>query len=158
MSVRLVTPFTQVNRRSVPIGAGALLTGRWATLDANGLAIVPGAVPVIGGYLILEGSLIHVGDETDFSGSAPYASTDSNVLPSVAASGQVALAYGVFVFEVGPEGCDPTHAFSPGDLVTIDAYGRIIAASGGNQIGKVEAVSTDASALVTLLRIRTLGI
>lgn len=156
MSVRLVTPFTRVDRRSAPIGSGDILTGRWVVLDASGLAVVPGAVRK-GLYLALEGNLIHIGGTADF-GSSPFASTKSEALPAVLASGALALAYGAFIYEVGPEGCDPTHTFTVGDLVTTDNFGRIVAASSGNEIGKVEAVTTDGGSLVTLLRVRTFGL
>lgn len=156
MSVRLVTPFTRVDRRSVPIGAGDILTGRWVALDANGLAVVPGSARK-GLYLALEGNLLHVGGTADF-GSSPFASTKSVVLPAVLTSGALALAYGAFVYEVGPEGCDPAHSFTVGDLVATDNFGRLVAASGGNEIAKVEAVTTDGGALVTLIRVRTFGL
>jgi hypothetical protein len=153
--LRTVTPFTSVKRRSAPIGGSDILTGRWVTINGSGLVVAPGSAAPDALYLALEGSQIHVGSPTDF-GSSPYPSTNFNELPSVVASGQLALAYGQFIYEVGPEGCDPTHTFSVGDLVTSDAYGRLVAAGGGNQIGVIESVTTDTSAHVTLLRVRTL--
>lgn len=156
MSVRLVTPFTHVDRRSAPKGTPDLLTGRWAILDSSGDAVVPGAVRK-GLYLTLEGNRIHIGTNLEF-GSSPFDSTNSELLPAVVASNAVALAYGVFIYEVGPEGCDPLHSFTVGDLVATDNFGRIVAASGGNELGKVEAVTTDGDGHVTLLRVRTLGI
>lgn len=153
----LLTPFTQVHRKSAIKSAGntQLLSGRWATLDAAGEAALPGAGAKQGLYLVLEGSHQHIGDNTEF-GAAPHDSTNAVELPSVKAAGAVGLAYGVFRYRVGPEGCDPTQTFNVDDLVAVDNHGRIIPVGGGVAIARVEAVTTDANG-VTELVLRTLG-
>src|SRR4051812_48176072 len=134
MSVTLLSPFTQVFRRSAPKGTGDLLTGRWALVDASGQAVVPGgdaAKP--GKYLILEGNVGHKGTNLEFD-SSTKASTNSFSLPSVNAQGEVALAYGVFRYKVGPEAFDNVDVvnnganYAVGKLLTDDAYGRLVPA------------------------------
>jgi hypothetical protein len=170
MSVMLLTPFTMVNRRSAPMGgitatynpSGNYLTGRWALINASGEAVVPGIGHVKGAYLVLEGNLGHNGDPTDFGADTTgYASTSSFELPSVQQSGELALAYGAFRYQTGPEGCDPTQSFTVDGYVTLDGYGRIVpAGSAGVATGKVESVTTgvfNGSSLVTELVVRTFG-
>ena len=165
MSVMLLTPFTMVNRRSAPMGPAQsqynpsddFLTGRWGVINAAGEVVLPGAGPVRGCYLILEGNLGHNGTAEEFEVSPPYMSTSSFELPSVQQSGEVALAYGVFRYEVGPEGCDPKANFVNDGYVQVDQWGRIVpSGTGGISIGKVESVATDANG-VTQLVIRTFG-
>lgn len=158
MSLRPVTPFERISRRSVPIGTDPTLSGRWMTLNSSGVLALPGSADPRACYLLWEGLYNHIGSNTQFAGTAPYMSTDYDTLPAVEASGQAALAYGKYIYEVGPEGCDPTQVFTVGMLVTIDANGRLIPVSGSAQpVGVVEIVSTDGSSLVTLLRIRALN-
>ena len=154
----LITPFTQVHRKSAIKSAGQaqLLSGRWAALDASGEAAYPGAGAKQGLYLVIEGSHIHIGSNTEFGGSTPFASTNAESLPSVAAAGAVGLAYGVFRYRVGPEGCNPAATYTVGSLVEVDADGRVIPLAAGVAIARVEAVSTNANG-VTELVLRTLG-
>ena len=157
MAVKILSHFTATQRRSAPRGTGDLLTGRWAAVDANGQAVVPGAGSKIGLYLVLEGNLIHIGSPTDFD-TSPFPSTNSEQLPANKASNQVALAYGVFRYEVGPEGCNPGASYSVRDLVTSDNFGRLITTTDEElALGSVEAVTTDTSSNVTKLVIRTFG-
>jgi hypothetical protein len=167
MSVMLLTPFTMVNRRSVPMGGGDtvfnptddFLTGRWCVINASGEAVLPGNYHKVGAYLILEGNLGHNGTAEQFgNASTGFASTSSFELPSTQQSGELALAYGVFRYQVGPEGCDPTRTFTVDGYVSIDGYGRIVPAGTGDcATGKVEAVTTDGSGNVSQLVIRTIG-
>lgn len=162
MSVELTTPFTMVNRRSAPMNSADILTGRWVTLDGSGIVVSPGTVRK-GLYLVLEGKLGHKGGPTDFGGSTPFASTKSFEFPSAKAADAAGLAYGVFRYKVGPEGCVPSSTeaalFAAGSLVTIDNDGRVVAtgATAANAIGKAEAVSVDGGGLVTEVHVRTFG-
>jgi hypothetical protein len=151
MSCELLTPFTQALRRSA-IKGESLLTGRWAAIDANGQAVAPGAGSKRGLNLVLEGTHIHTGSNLDFGSAAAMNSTKNEELPSVKAVGAVALAYGVFRYKVGPEGCDPAQSYTVGDLLDVDAYGRLIPASDdGDEVGRVEAVATDANGVTELV-------
>jgi hypothetical protein len=149
-----------VNRRSAPKHAGVdVLTGRWFALNNAAEVILPGSSNKPGLYLAVEGNLGHKGTNLDFGNAgAGYASTVSFIYPSVQQSNECALAYGVFRYEVGPEGCDPADAGLVTDaLVTVDQYGRIITAGSGDvAMGKVEAVTRDANG-VTKLVVRTFG-
>lgn len=159
MAVELLTPFTMVNRRSAPKpAANDVLTGRWIALDTDGTVVAPGTKNVAGLYLCIEGSLGHKGTNLEFGNSgAGYASTKSFEYPSVKQSNECALAYGVFRYKVGPEGCDPAATFAVDDLITIDAYGRVVPATTGDEtMGKVEAVATNDNG-VTELTVRTFG-
>ncbi len=156
MSVTLLSPFTQVFRRSAPIGdSGDILTGRWATVDASG-EVVPPVAGEAGAYLVLEGNVGHKGDSTEFDDSSKD-STNSFSLPSVVAQGEIGLAYGVFRYEVGPEGFDNDDPPDAGDLVTTDQYGRLVGATGGNEIAKIEAITIDDDGGVASAVVRTLG-
>jgi len=169
MSVMLLTPFTMVNRRSAPMGgvlntynpAGDFLTGRWVIMTSSGEIQVPGTSGVRGAYLLLEGNLGHNGTAEQFGNSGTgYASTSSFELPSVQQSGECALVYGVFRFQVGPEGVNPadTGLQTVGNYWTIDGYGRIVAAaSGGVAMGRVESVSLDGSNNISEFVGRTFG-
>ena len=166
MGVMLLTPFTMVNRRSAPMGgtsvwnpAGNFLTGRWGVENSSGEIDLPGTNAIRGIYLILEGNLGHNGTNLQFGNAAAgFASTSSFELPSVQQSGELALAYGVFRYQVGPEGCDPLATFTVGHYVSVDQYGRIIpSGSSEDVIGKVESVTSNASG-VTELVIRTFGV
>lgn len=155
MAVEILSQFSETKRRSVISSSGTLLTGRWVTIDSNGQAALPGAANVKGLYLLLEGDYIHIGDPTDF-GTAPFDSTSKEELPSNKAVGAVAIAYGIFRYRTGPEGCDPAATFNVGDAVSVDQYGRIVAATTvENAI--VEGVTTDSGGNVTELVLRTLG-
>ena len=153
----LLTPFSQVLRRSAPKGSADILTGRWVAVDANGQVVPRGTTEIMGLYLAIEGNLVHTGDNTQFDGSGN--STKSSELPSVKQSGECALAYGVFRYRVGPEGCVPGSTYTVDGLVTVDAAGRVVPLGGGDKdtaIAKVEAVTTDGNG-VTELVLRTLG-
>ena len=157
MTTEILSPFSQTSRRSVTSSNKALLTGRWVAIDANGQAAYPGSAGDVNGLnLLLEGDSIHIGDPTEFGGSTPFASTNEEKLPSVQAVGAVALAYGVFRYRTGPEGCDPTATFAIGAAVSVDADGRIVT-TGAVKVAIVEAVTTDAGSKVTELVLRTLG-
>jgi hypothetical protein len=162
MSVMLLSPFTQVFRRSAPKDTPDVMTGRWFAVNAAGLVVVPGTDGLLGLYLCLEGNKGHKGSNLEFGNvGTGYASTNSFTLPSVVQSGECALAYGAFRYEVGPEGCDPLSAgpgslAEVGTLVAVDQYGRIIPAGANVPIGKVEAVATDANG-ITKLTVRTFG-
>lgn len=155
MTTEILSQFSETKRRSVSSGTSDLLTGRWMALDANGQAVVPGGADKEGLYLLLEGDLIHIGSPTDF-GVSPFASTKTEALPTVQAVGAVALAYGIFRYRTGPEGCKPDDTFAVGDAVGVDAFGRIIA-GGTVKHAIVEAVTTDVGNNVTELVLRTLG-
>lgn len=158
MSVKLLTPFTTVSRRSAPMPSDGddILTGRWAIVDENGEVVPVGTeAGKPGAYLVLEGNVSHKGSGADFDGTTKE-STDSFELPSVVQSHEIALAYGVFRYEVGPEGFNNSAIPDAGDLVTTDAYGRLVATTGGDEIAKVEAITTDDDGVVTAV-VRTLG-
>lgn len=156
MSCEIKSILSLVQRRSAPAGATQILTGRLVTLNVNGEAVYPGAGTKRGLYLVLEGTHIHKGTNLEF-GTTPFNSTNAEELPAAKASKQVALAYGIFRYTVGPEGCDPAASLSVGALVEVDAAGRLIAVTtADNAMGKVEAVTTDANG-ITSLTIRTLG-
>lgn len=165
MAVELVTPYSQVLRRSAIKGASDILTGRVVAVNTSGQVVAPGTQRV-GLYLALEGNLIHIGGNLagDFGASTPFASTNSKALPSVTPTGAIALAYGVFRYKVGPEGFDPAATYTVGQLVRADADGRLVAV-GGEATGVdfqdvsyavVESVST-ANARTSELVLRTLG-
>lgn len=144
MEVNLLTPFLQVPRRSVAVAAGVKhYTGRWASLNSAGEAVLPTAAGP--GYLVLEGT--HEALAVDGSKVV----TSEVALPSAVAANQVALAYGVFRAEID------THGFilgtiAVGDGLELDASGRLIKLAAGVRVATCEAVS--ASKLV----IRTLAV
>jgi hypothetical protein len=142
--VNLLTPFTQVPRRSVTIAASTtLFNGRWAALDSSSNAIVnPGAVA---GYLILEGNAVVTAFDTN------KVVTTSTSLPSAVASNQTALAYGVYRAEVDAHGYIIT-SIGVGDGLEIDSSGRLIKLASGVRVATCEAVSA------TKLVFRTLGV
>lgn len=170
MLARVISPaFTQVPRISaIRYGQGGntpatLLTGRWCQLDANGNAAVVGTSRDLadcqGLYWIIEGTHNHIGTTAEFDGTSKM-STNMVELPSVKAQGAVALVFGVFRGEVGPEGVDNSdHAnYDAGDKLTIDQYGRLIVANGTTDlnVAVAETVTEDANG-VTSLVFRTLG-
>jgi hypothetical protein len=162
MAVDLLTPFSAVLRRSAQVASGSsALTGRWVKVNASNQVVAPGTTRQ-GCYLCLEGTLLHTGSNTEFGASTPFASTKSAVLPSNAAAGACALAYGVFRYAVGPEGCDPTATFAVNGLATIDNDGRLTPQAAGadaedNSVAVVEGITLDGASKVTLLTVRTLG-
>lgn len=156
--VELLSPFTMVHRRSLPQQVD-ILTGRWAMQNNTGRAAVPGAAAKFGLYLVLEGALLHTGSNLDFGlVGTGFASTEFVRHPTVGAVGEVALAYGIFRFRVGPEGFDPLVGYNVGDFVEVDNFGRLILFTGGAapRVAKVEAVATDAGG-ITELTLLTLG-
>jgi len=156
MSCEIKSILSLVQRRSAPAGAAQILTGRWVTLNSTGEAIYPSSGSKRGLYLVLEGTHIHKGTNLEF-GSSPYNSTNAEELPAGKVSKQCALAYGVFRYTVGSEGCAPGASLTVGALVDVDAAGRLIATlTATDAMGKVEAITTDANG-ITSLTIRTLG-
>lgn len=156
MACNIVHPgLSLTNIRSRPAAVGTTpLTGRWFALDSTGRVIVPGTQRR-GLYLAIEGVNLHVGSPTEF-GSSPFASTNFVALPASVASGECALAYGAFVYTVGPEGCDPTAALTPGTEVASDAFGRLVSVgSEDTAIGMVEARTVDGSSNTLTLTVRT---
>lgn len=154
MAVTLKTPFTVVNRRSGIKGSGDVLTGRWVQLDANGK--VTTLDPTKGGsYFVVEGNILHTGSATDFSGAT---STKYVNLPSVDAVGAIALAYGVFRVEVGPEGVLQSDAnFAVGAPLYLDSSGRLITTAGSAiKVAVVESVTGTQNAW-TSITIRTVS-
>lgn len=128
MAVELVTPFSQVLRRSAIKGSGDILTGRVVAVNSTGQVVSPGTQR-LGLYLALEGNLIHIGGNlsTDFGAASPFASTNAKALPSVVPTGACALAYGVFRYRVNAEGFDPAATYTVGQAVRTDADGRLVA-------------------------------
>lgn len=150
MAVTLKTIFSDVKRLSAPKGAGQLLTGRWATLNASGEAILPGAGLKAALYLVLEGNVVHIGTNLEFAVGAPFDSTKYEALPAVESTGAVCLAYGDFVVTVGPEGVNPLAAYVIGNGVEVDASGRLIPLAAGVMVGRVEGLTSDANGVTTL--------
>ncbi len=151
----LLTPWTQVPRRSTPydasINAGnGPITGRWSAIDSSGRAVLPGA-GAAGVYLNLEGQSIVKPDVAATIGSGPgFLPSPLVSLPSTVAAAQVALAYGIFRFSVDLEGFDPT-SLAVGAGLQVDAVGRLVILSSGTRIATVEAFTS------TNLIARTLG-
>jgi hypothetical protein len=156
MALNLLTPFSTVLRRSCAYDATAngnlgLITGRWAVINSSGVATLP-AAGVGGAYLVLEGNTQPDPTQTTTIGSGPgYLPAPLVSLPSSVASGQVALAYGVFRFTVDIEGW-ATAGVSVGSGLQVDAVGRLVILSGSNvRVATAEAVTS------TNLIARTLG-
>jgi hypothetical protein len=150
MSVNLLTPFTVVPRRSAPIAASTdLYEGRWAGINSSGEATLPSAGGR--GLLILEGNKKAV-EGTTFGAGPTFTPVQSVALPSnaAAASNQASLAYGVFRFEVGPEGFVAASLVA-GSGLELDAAGRLVILASGLRVATVETVSA------TKLVARTLG-
>jgi hypothetical protein len=147
---------SKANIRSVATQLTALLTGRWVMVNGSGLAVLPSA-GFLNSYFVCEGMRRHTGTPTDFGNAgAGYASTVYENLPAPQASGQVALGYGIFRAEVGPEGTDPEDAVTVvGDLLKVDIYGRLV--RGGNSTDAVaycEGVLRDTGGKITKLTFR----
>ena len=157
MAVTIIHPgLNEVPRRSRPKVVGtSILSGRWVALDSTGRVILPGS-QALGLYLALEGDLLHIGSTTDF-GTSPFASTNAVSLPSGVASNEVALAYGSFVYTVGPEGCDPTAALNTGVLAAPDAFGRLVVVAAANATCVIESRVVDGGGLTSLLTVKSLG-
>lgn len=160
MSVQIVSPgLTLANRRSAPRAAGTeVLTGRWVALNSTGYVVPAGSASRLSLQLALEGTLKHTGGPTDFGAATPFASTKYASLPSAQANGEIALVRGSFVYETGPEGCDPAAAagLTVGAEVAVDADGRIVpigAAPADVAIGTIEARTLDGAGKITKLRI-----
>lgn len=156
MGAQLLSQFTNTHRRSAIRGSDELLSGRWAAIDANGQAVLPGAGSKIGLYWLLEGNRQHIGSPTDFGGS-PFPSTNFVELPAVQASNAVALVYGDFRAEVGPEGVDPAAAYNVRDELEVDNFGRLVPLAAGVTAAVVEAVTTDVGGNVTSLTFRSVA-
>lgn len=138
----LLTPFTQVLRRSAPIGSGVeLISGRWAGRNAAGEAILPTA----GGFaeLVLEGNKKHAEDATfAVTTNDPSSIVD---LPSAKAANEAALAYGIFRFEVDPVGfVQAVETGAVDALLAVDAAGRLVlATSGAVPLAIIETATAD---------------
>lgn len=141
--VNLLTPFTQVPRRSCPIASAVTLySGRWANLDSSGNAIV--ATGGVAGYLVLEGNALALTVDTN------KVVLTSVALPSAVAANAAALAYGVYRATVDAHGYIIT-SINVGDGLELDSSGRLIKLASGVRVATCEAVST------TALTFRTLG-
>lgn len=154
--INLLTPFTQVPRRSVgydaTVNAGnGPITGRWSALNSSGIAVLP-AAGAAGVYLNLEGASSVKPAVAATIGAGPgFLPSPLISLPSTVAAGQVALAYGVYRFAVDLEGFDPA-GLSVGAGLQVDAVGRLILLAGGARVATVEAFTS------TNLIARTLGV
>lgn len=141
MSVQLLTPFTQVDRRSAAVATGVKpLSGTWISKNAAGEAILPTAAGQGNVELVLEG-LSKPSEKATFDGSnVPSAIVD---LPSAVAANQVALAYGIFRFEVGPEGfTTAVETATPGTLLYVTTAGKLDTTAGaGIAVAVVESAS-----------------
>jgi len=138
------------------------LTGRWVAMNGSGQFAIPGSGRALnnayGLYWLLEGNQEHIGLTTDFNSGANYVSTNFNTLPSVLASNALTGVYGCFVGACGPAGVDPTLSIVNGSFLTIDAYGRMVIASGSNIVVAVaEVVTTDGGGNVQTLVFKTTG-
>jgi len=138
MSVQLLTPFTQVDRRSAAAASGVKpLTGIWVSQNAAGEVILPTSAGQGNVSLVLEGLTIP-GKAATFTAGVPSILVD---LPSAIAANQVALAYGIFRFEVGHEGfVDAVETASPGDLLYVHTTGQLSKTAGaGVAVAVVES-------------------
>lgn len=151
MAVELLTPFSQVTRRSIAVKANVTpLTGTWVSTDTNGEAILPSAAGVSAAGLVLEGLAQPSVNATFDSNNAASATV---AMPSAVAANQIAVAYGIFRFKVGPEGyTTAVESTSPGDLLYVTTAGKLDTTAGA---GKAVAVVETASA--TQLIARTLA-
>ena len=143
LEANLLTHFTAVDRRSVPISSGfTAYAGRWVNLNSAGEAVAPSAGGR--GLLVLDGNAV----VTAVDGSKNV--TASVALPSGVAANQAALANGVYRAEVDTHGFIATSLVA-GSLLELDTSGRLILRSSGVHVATVETVS--ASKLV----FRTVG-
>jgi hypothetical protein len=106
--------FSQTSRRSRPVASGfTAVTGRWAALNATGTLEAPAPATNNNNYLMLEG-LSKVSETATYTaggaGSAFYVPSAVVSLPSAVAGNEAAVAFGVFVAEVGQVGYDTTAA------------------------------------------------
>jgi len=143
LDVNLLTPFTQVPRRSCPIAsATTLYSGRWATLDTSGNAVVASAG--LAGYLVLEGNAVALTVDSN------KVVLTSDALPSAVAANACALAYGVYRATVDAHGYI-LGSIAVGDGLELDSSGRLIKLASGVRVATCEAVSA------TALTFRTVG-
>lgn len=162
-NVKLIHPaFTQVSRRTTGFASptATYLTGRWMAIDGSGNFAVPGTARdlanAFGLYWLLEGTHIHNGSNANFDAGTKD-STVSVALPSNSVNRTGTGAYGVFVGYVGPEGVDPAAAIVNGAELTVDQYGRLIVAGGGEvRVAIAEVVTTDGGGLTSVI-FRTTG-
>jgi hypothetical protein len=157
MAVKLLNPgeLNTPTRSAAFVAGSQILSGRFMAINSAGQAVAPGAGAKTGLYLVLSGSHEHTGAPDAF-GASPFASTAAVESPMAKASNQAALAFGTFRYSVGSEGCDPTETFAVGDLVAIDAFGRLIPVGAGVAVGRVESV-TVVGGLVTQLVVLKFG-
>lgn len=160
---------SQVARRSL-VGANftttQYLSGRWVAVDSTGAFAVVGTARDLGNayglYFLLEGTHDHIGANVanvDFevTGST-FVSLKATELPSNKIQGALAGAYGVFVGTVGPEGVNPADTgIVNGAELTVDAFGRLVAAGSGDiRVAVAEVVTRDGGGVASLT-FRTTG-
>jgi len=141
MSVQLLTPFTQVDRRSAAVYTSVKpVSGSWVTTNSSGEAILPTSAGQGNVSFVLEG----IRQPTLAATIANTGIASEYVdLPSAVAANQVALAYGIFRFEVGHEGyIAAVETADPGDLLYVDTNGRLSKTAGaGIAVAVVESAS-----------------
>jgi hypothetical protein len=141
MAVELLTPFSQVTRRSVTVKANVTpLTGTWVSTDANGEALLPTGAGVSAAGLVLEG-LAQPSVNATFDGNNAASATVA--MPSAVAANQIAVAYGVYRFKVGPEGyTTAVETANPGTLLYVTTAGKLDTTAGaGIAVAVVETAS-----------------
>jgi hypothetical protein len=139
--INLLTPFTQVDRRSMQVYSGVKpLTGTWVTNNPAGEAILPTAAGQGNVSLVLEGLTVPKANATFDGNNVPSALAD---LPSAVAANAIAVAYGIFRFEVGPEGFETAvESASPGALLYVATSGKLsLTAGAGVAVATVESAS-----------------
>lgn len=152
MAIQLLTPFTMVARRSVTVAAGVQpISGTWVSFNAAGEAVLPAAAGQGNVELVLEG-VRKPSEKATFN--ATNEPSELVTLPSAAASNTVATAYGVFRFEVGPEGFTPAvETATPGTLLYVTTTGKLDTTGGSGAV----AVAVVEQASATKLVARTLA-
>lgn len=155
MAVELLTPFTSVNRRSVPKDSSTIvLTGRFYAINSSGNIVVP-TLGQVGVYLAVEGDRLHIGGPTEFTAGA---STNYVLHPAVTATGHCALAYGIYRVKIGPEALSQALTFAVGQALKVDTLGRLTndTVTDATTVAFIEAITGSAAAW-TDVTIRTTG-
>ena len=143
LDVNLLTQFTAVDRRSVPISSGfKAYAGRWVNLNSSGEAVAPTGAGR--GLLVLEGNYAAL----TVDGSKDVVTEVA--LPSSVAANQAALACGVFRAEVDAHGFIATSIVA-GSKLELDSSGRLVIFSAGVHVATAETISS------TKLVFRTVG-
>jgi hypothetical protein len=126
VSVNVINPsFGGDLRRSIQVKSGVttLMTGRWCAIDANGQALKPTAGQA-GVQLMLEGQVKPSVDAT-FAATTNEPSATAQ-MPSAIAANAVATVFGVYRFEVGPEGyVEAVESAGANTKLAVDAEGRL---------------------------------